>query len=77
MEHVELDPAKRRIEFELGCRGTALACPACGVGGPSLHDRLRRSWRHLDFFQFEAWLHCDGSRIACGGCGKATQASVP
>jgi len=77
VEDVKLDTAKRRIDFEIGCRGTALACPACGVGGQPVHDRLRRSWRHLDFFQFEAWLHCDVPRIACGGCGKTTQASVP
>ena len=42
-----------------------------------MHDRLRRSWRHLDFFQFEAWLHCEVPRIACSGCGKTTQAPVP
>jgi transposase len=42
-----------------------------------VHDRLRRSWRHLDFFQFEAWLHADVPRVACGGCGKTTQLGVP
>lgn len=42
-----------------------------------MHDRLRRSWRHLDFFQFEAWLHADVPRVACTGCGKTTQLSVP
>jgi transposase len=77
VEDVKLDTAKRRIDFEIGCRGTAQACPACGAGAQPVHDRLRRSWRHLDFFQFEAWLHCDVPRIACGGCGKTTQASVP
>ena len=44
-----------------------------------MHDRLRRKWRHLDFFQFEAWLHADVPRVAraCGGGGKTTQLSVP
>ncbi len=77
VEDVKLDTAKRRIDFEIGCRGGALACPACGAGAQPVHDRLRRSWRHLDFFQFEAWLHCDVPRIACGGCGKTTQTPVP
>lgn len=53
---VKLDTAKRRIDFEIGCRGKALTCPACGAAAQPVHDRLRRSWRHLDFFQFEAWL---------------------
>lgn len=77
VEDVKLDTVKRRIDFEIGCRGAALACPACGVGAQPVHDRLRRSWRHLDFFQFEAWLHCDVPRVACGGCGKTTQVPVP
>ena len=31
----------------------------------------------MDFFQVEAWLHADVQRVACGGCGKTTQISVP
>ncbi len=38
-----------------------------------IHDRVRRSWRHLDFFQFEAWLHADVPRIQCSGGEKTTQ----
>jgi transposase len=36
-----------------------------------------RDWRHLDFFQYEAWLHAPVPRIACNGCGKTTQIQVP
>ena len=77
VEDVKLDTAKRRIDFEIGCQGAAQTCPACGAGVQPVHDRLRRSWRHLDFFQFEAWLHCDVPRIACTDCGKTTQMPVP
>lgn len=42
-----------------------------------MHDRVRRQWRHLDFFQFEAWLHADIPRVACAHCGKTTQVPVP
>jgi transposase len=42
-----------------------------------VHDRLRRSWRHLDFFQFEAWLHSEVPRVACTCCGKTSQVVVP
>jgi transposase len=76
VEDVKLDTAKRRIDFEIGCQAATLACPQCGTASP-IHDRLRRSWRHLDFFQFEAWLHCDVPRVACGNCGKTTQMPVP
>lgn len=77
VEDVKLDTAQRHIDFEISCRGAAPACPVCGATAQPVHDRLRRSWRHLDFFQFEAWLHCDVPRIACGACGKTTQMPVP
>jgi transposase len=42
-----------------------------------VHDRLSREWRHLDFFQFEAWLHAEVPRVACSACGKTGQIDVP
>ena len=42
-----------------------------------MHDRLPRSWRHLDFFQYEAWLHAEVPRVSCAACGKTTQLGVP
>lgn len=77
VEDVKLDVTAKRIDFEVTCSGAFLSCPACGATSQPVHDRLRRSWRHLDFFQFEAWLHADVPRVACGGCGKTTQLGVP
>ena len=77
VEDVKLDTAKRRIDFEVGCQGALLACPQCGAAAQPVHDRLRRSWRHLDFFQFEAWLHADVPRVGCAACGKTSQVVVP
>jgi transposase len=77
VESVGLDTAKGRIDFHVGCKAKRLACPECGAEHEPVHDRIRRSWRHLDFFQFEAWLHCDVPRVGCTSCGKTTQAGVP
>lgn len=74
---VELDTAKRRIDFQLRCTAKRLSCPHCQAPEQSVHDRLARQWRHLDFFQYEAWLHADVPRISCTACGKTTQAQVP
>lgn len=74
---VELDTAKRRIDFEVEHTGKRAACPGCGAEHQLIHDRVRRSWRHLDFFQFEAWLHADVPHIQCSGCGMTTQMTVP
>lgn len=42
VERAELSTAKRRM-----------SCPHCGTLDQGIHERVRRSWRHLDFFQFE------------------------
>lgn len=77
VEDVTLDTAKRRIDFEVGCRGAKFVCPQCGAADQAVHDRMRRSWRHLDFFQFEAWLHAEVPRVGCSACGKTSQLPVP
>ena len=47
------------------------------MNGQGIHDRVRRDWRHLDFFQFEAWLHADVPRVDCSACGKTAAVEVP
>jgi len=77
VEKVELNTAKRRIDFEVVYQAKRHTCPVCGAADQGIHDRARREWRHLDFFQFEAWLHADVPRVKCGACGKTSQAPVP
>lgn len=72
VEKVNLDTACRRIDFDLTCDAKRLACPVCGLANQGIHDRQKRQWRHLDFFQYEAWFHAVVPRIACSGCGKTT-----
>lgn len=74
---VGLDTQRQRIDFEVHCSAKLLACPHCGSAEQRIHDRLGRSWRHMDFFQFEAWLHAEVPRVACSACGKTAQVSVP
>ncbi|MBT9158531.1 MAG: hypothetical protein DDT36_01543 [Firmicutes bacterium] len=42
VEKVELDTARRRIDFELTCKATCLPCPHCQAAGQGVHDRLER-----------------------------------
>ena len=74
---VELDTARRRIDFQLQCKAKRLTCPQCDAPEQGVHDRLEREWRHLDFFQYEAHLHAPVPRVACTACGKTSQVSVP
>ena len=42
VEKVELDTARRRIDFELTCQANRLTCPHCQAAGHGVHDRLTR-----------------------------------
>jgi transposase len=77
VKKVNLDTGRRRIDFELICTAKRHACPHCDAPEQRVHDRLMREWRHLDFFQFEAWLHAEVPRIACTNCAKTSQMDVP
>lgn len=77
VERAELSTANKRIDFDVICTQRRLACPHCGAPDQGIHESIQRSWRHLDFFEFEAWLHASVPRVACTACGKTSQAPVP
>lgn len=77
VERVALDVQRSRIDLYVVWRANSGACPACGAAEQKTHDHRQRSWRHLDFFQFEAHVHCELPRIACSACQGTTQLNVP
>ncbi|MDE3011237.1 MAG: ISL3 family transposase [Pseudomonadota bacterium] len=77
VKKVELDTAHKRIDFQVASEAKRLDCPACSAKNQGIHDRVQRSWRHLNFFEFEAWLHAEVPRVNCGTCGKTTTVEVP
>jgi transposase len=63
-----------RIDF---VKGAKFPCPSCKETQESeVHDTLDRTWRHLNFFQYETYLHARVPRIRCGKCG-VKQVDVP
>ena len=77
VERVALDVQRSRIDLYVAWHGSSAPCPACTAAEQKLHDHRQRSWRHLDFFQFEAYVHCSLPRVACSVCGHTSQLSVP
>ncbi len=78
IEKIEFDPSQKRLdlflEFE---RGAKFPCPECGEGAPCpVHDTRERTWRHLDFFQHQAFLTAKVPRIQCPTHGTK-QVAVP
>lgn len=64
------DPDGKRLDIDLDFeRGARFACPECGAEGCPVHDTEKKEWRHLNFFQHEAYLHARVPRARCDGCG--------
>ena len=74
---VGLDVKANRIDLHIVWNASKAACPACGAPDQALHDHRLRSWRHLDFFQFEAHVHCQLPRVQCSACQATSQLPVP
>jgi transposase len=67
------DLDNRRLDIEIDFpRGSIFSCPSCGREGCSAYDTERHTWRHLNFFQHEAYLTTRVPRVRCGKCGIKT-----
>jgi transposase len=56
-------------------RGSRFACPECQSPCPA-HDTHEQRWRHLNFFQYRAYLVADIPRVDCGTHGVRTFSGV-
>ena len=65
VEGVEFTKENKRLDIKIGFRrGATFACPVCGTTAP-VHDTSEKTWRHLNFFQFEAYLTARVPRVKC------------
>lgn len=61
---VAFDPTIGRIDFQVTFTpGTRFVCPRCGAEHQPVHDTQEREWRHLNFFQFQAYIHAKVPRV--------------
>jgi transposase len=66
----DFDADKKRLDLEIDFKtGGRFPCPACGKADCPVHDTVKKTWRHLDFFQHQAFLHARVARIDCPDCG--------
>jgi transposase len=74
----DFDTVARRLDIRIDfSAGSRFACPQCGAEGCPAHDTEPMEWRHLNFFQHQAWLHARVPRIRCPGCGVKKLTSLP
>ena len=66
----DFDAKNRRLDIEIDFKtGGRFACAECGKADCPVHDTVKKTWRHLDFFQHQAFLHARVARIDCPNCG--------
>jgi transposase len=74
---VQFDAERRRLDLRVDFRkGARFACPECGAPGCKVHDTEPHTWRHLNFFQHEAYLTARVPRVSCSEHGTR-QVQVP
>src|SRR5437016_11060235 len=62
----DFDPEARRLDIEIDfAPGSRFACPNCGAADCPAYDTERMSWRHLNFFQHQAYLNARVPRVRC------------
>lgn len=78
VEGIEFSKESKRLDISINFeRGAMFPCPVCGALTPA-YDTTEKTWRHLNFFQYEAYLTARVPRVNCpnSGCG-VKQISVP
>jgi len=71
VEEVEFSKEAKRLDIKISFeRGATFACPVCGTAAPA-HDTKQKTWRHLNFYQYEAYLTARVPRVKCSNaaCG--------
>ena len=75
---IEFSKEAKRLDIKISFqRGATFDCPVCGAPVPA-YDTTEKTWRHLNFFQYEAYLTARVPRVKCPntGCG-VKQVQVP
>ncbi len=74
--NVKFDITESRLDIYIAkIKGSKVNCPVCGKECTA-HDSKDRTWRHLNFFQYKAFIHCKIPRCNCDEHG-VKQIDVP
>ena len=70
VERITFSEADKRLDIYLDfAPGSKFVCPKCGRKDVPAYDTQEKSWRHLNFFQHQAYLHAPDPRVNCSDCG--------
>ena len=65
VDDVTFQVEEKRLDLHVTFpKGSRFSCPVCGAECP-VHDIQEKTWKHMDFFQHEAYLHARVPRVKC------------
>ena len=63
---VAFDPERKRLDLRVDfAQGARFPCPECERAGCAVKDTEEKTWRHLDFFEHQAYLTARVPRVEC------------
>ncbi|NLW46655.1 MAG: transposase family protein [Firmicutes bacterium] len=66
VKRVEFDQNSGELHIHIDFRkGAKFSCAICGKSGMNVHDTIEKTWRHLNFFQYKAYIHFRTPRTNC------------
>ena len=66
----DFDPEAKRLDIQIDfAPGSRFPCPSCAAADCPAYDTQQMSWRHLNFFQHQAYLNARVPRVRCDKCG--------
>jgi transposase len=69
VDHFSFSTESGRLDIHLDFpRGSSFACPLCAAPCKA-YDTDMLTWRHLNFFQHQTYLHARTPRVECSVCG--------
>jgi transposase len=70
VESSEFDLKRKRLDIMIDFpRGETFTCPECGKEELKAYDTELKYWRHLNFFEHDAYLTARVPRVKCKRCG--------
>lgn len=78
IESIEFSAAKKQLDIHIDfIPGSRFECSNCKTQDNCIHDTKDKVWRHLNFFQFKAFIHARVPRTVCQKCGSIRLIDVP
>ena len=66
VENVTFDEAVGELHIYINfVKGSKFKCAECGAEDLNVHDTVDKVWRHLNFFQYKAYIHFRTPRTIC------------